>query len=302
MRIILPSASIAAVSGAWIVGAARGESRDNDNAAISQVVHDVNEAYRSPNVSTTLGRECNSFDIVVPKAAAKRVGKIDLGVLGCGPDETCEVDGSSSLGGRCATATATASASVREGGPQFPIFASRRRRNTIMRQRSLQTDTAILIDGTGGEEEQFTCPTDCPQEFCDCAQNDGDAHKCAAELHSVCVEDLLEACVPNKWLTFYTQTYCPVARCVHVEKKSYEECECGYYKDYCQVYYAYENSIDKCEIGDCCDSQPLELKFTCLPALEPTESPTMSPTISLAPSSSPTVRVLLVRHPLPSLC
>ena len=83
----------------------------------------------------------------------------------------------------------------------------------------------------------------------------------------------------------------------------YECSTCEYYNDYCRTYYAFEESLDKCAIGTCCDSQPEGNKFVCLPELAPTGTPTLQPTDTFGPTGTPTVRedLLFIFDPCPPL-
>ena len=318
MRILLPSATLAAFTSASTLVSATNEATafrneqqhvPTNDATISQVARDVNKSYHDSYYYTNGSnlrrqqRECNTHE------QRASVGT-DVGVLGCdgGEDEICVPDESSKLGGRCTTKSLSLfeeeEVTVRPESPVTAAFPARRYRPKIFAQssRQLQDGEGGLSGGTiaglpGGDnttnttEAPFVCPTGCPEDFCDCAKEDGDAEKCASELHSVCEQNLLPACVPDKYLTFYIETYCPFSKCLAVENQPYEVCSCGYYKNYCQVYYAYEQSIEKCAIGDCCDGKAVGEKFQCIPALEPTISPTGSPTETDRPSASPTVSV-----------
>ena len=323
MRIILPSATIAVVSGLATAkdngSNHRVVTNKKDGAFATNAVkltRDVNKAYDS---STTIrgaqGEECNTFKQSTRDATKKtRREGLDLGVLGCNANnnETCVEDGTSSTGGRCAEssskpeyyqppATATKAAFERAVvKPTLPIFKSRRSRPSLSAKSRALEDAATAqedrqvgskVDEEDDEEKVFECPTNCPIEFCTCAQASGDAEVCAPELAKVCTQNKISACVPDKYLRFYTETYCPFAVCLAVSQKPYEECSCKYYGDYCRTYYAYEESIEKCAISTCCEGEPAGDKWMCLPGLEPTESPTMSPTLSVAPSVSPTVSV-----------
>mmetsp|Transcript_23909 Transcript_23909/g.57659 ORF Transcript_23909/g.57659 Transcript_23909/m.57659 type:complete len:559 (-) Transcript_23909:367-2043(-) len=320
MRITLPSAAVVTFTGMRypsIVSASASdrssEAAADDNiihhtdSAISRMTQDVNKSYESSDIRQRFivsGEECN----VIERGAnpgKKTVGLdlTDVGILGCAYGNTCEPDGTSYLGGRCTAAAkksktkARASSISSSPGPKIPAFKNRRNRRTAKHKnqspRFLQATSGVTLEGQAAgdlvADEEFVCPKNCPVEFCDCAEKYGSADECAAELHSVCERDLLAECVPNKWLKFYEETYCPFARCLAVENKLYEECSCGYYSDYCTVYYKYEQSIVNCQIGDCCKDEPAGNKFVCLPGMEPTASPTSSPSVSVLPSAFPTV-------------
>ena len=320
MRILLPTATIvASFTTTTIVTAAEATTfnqQQRDAAATSaandkstkkliQVTHDVNKSYQETSnllrKQQQRRRECNTHIAVKTSGA-------DLGVLGCvGVDETCEPNDTSKLGGRCTTTSKESNtmeddeennkAEIVERTtttPEVAAFPARRYRPKIFAElsRNLQVqegEGSATGDNTTEDVDPFVCPTGCPQSFCDCAEADGDAQKCAPELHAVCEQNLLPACVPDKYLTFYTETYCPFSACLAVENQPYEVCSCGYYSSYCQVYYSYEQSIDKCAVGECCDGLPVGEKFQCIPALQPTMTPTDSPTVTAPPSDSPTV-------------
>jgi len=154
--------------------------------------------------------------------------KADVGVLHCGHGRTCEADATSSAGGRCvasASSSSSSSASVLlprdRAPPRAPVFPSRDlKAGALLRRLQDSNSTAA--------EDEFVCPTNCPKNFCDCARGQhsdgegGDAFKCAPELHSTCINELIPECVPEDSLTFYTETYCPFAACVVVSGDSYE--------------------------------------------------------------------------------
>mmetsp|Transcript_12196 Transcript_12196/g.26558 ORF Transcript_12196/g.26558 Transcript_12196/m.26558 type:complete len:546 (+) Transcript_12196:81-1718(+) len=306
MRIIFPSATIAAFSGVCLVSAdkATEERATNDayhtKTARSKVAQDVDKSYASSNINIRRrGDECDTFNDASSTSdtvsSSGNTERADVGVLSCvDADQACEADGTSSTGGRCTTTTTSSSSAKqfneRPQTPTIPVFPSRRH-NPTAKQRFLQRNSTGLGAGAD-EDEPFVCPANCPQEFCDCASSDGDAEKCAPQLHSVCTDNLLSECVPDKYLQFYTDTYCPFAACLAVENKPYEECSCGYYKDYCKVYYAFEESIEKCATGTCCDAEAAGSKWTCLPGLQPTASPTEAPTVSSMPSGVPTTTAM----------
>ena len=310
MRTTLSSAAIAIITGAShpaLASADKKEDRAVANAVIS-LTRDVNKSYQSSKLqrprSLLGGEECNSFNDHGPNASENSAYgyvdiDVDVGILGCrADDEICVRDETSSLGGRCTLASAASSLyssgeqqEEEQERPQKPLMAAfpNRRNRRLPSNRRLQP----AIGGAEEEEEEvdgpFVCPTNCPKDFCDCAQDDGDASACAAELNAVCTAGLIAECVPDKYLDFYTQTYCPYAKCVAVYNKPLEECSCDYYRDYCQVYYEFVESMDKCEVGECCAVQPAGSKWTCIPEMQPTLNPTGSPTSSAKPSASPTV-------------
>ena len=103
--------------------------------------------------------------------------------------------------------------------------------------------------------------------------------------HDVCARELLSECVPDEYLPFYERTYCPFAECMSKTTASYESCECDYYKDYCELYYQFEESIGKCEVSTCCEGEGSDTKWKCLEAFSPTYNPTDAPTDSTNPAS-----------------
>lgn len=295
MRIILPS--IAAFTGSCLISADQTGDHDatrGQRFAISQI-RQVDESSKSLNTrKRSLDQECNTHisggGIATMNSES---GLADVGILGCGPNQTCEPDGSSKLGGRCTISAGSAQLKLPGIPDKMAAFSNRRVRQSNQKQRALRF--LQEIDGstnTTDDYEEKVCPPNCPQQFCDCAHADGDAEKCSSELHSVCINDLLSSCVPESFMAFYTDTYCPFASCIALEGKSYEECTCAYYQNYCDVYYAYMESIEKCAIANCCDGQPDGTKYMCIPGMEPTGNPTMAPVFSPHPSSSPTVSYL----------
>ena len=259
MRILLSSATIAASAALVSANDAGINTNQHKVAPTKKLTQDVNKSY-SESYNNLRGQqnECNTHKTI---SGAVKKSNTDVGVLvvDCDDEQTCEFDESSSLGGRC---TATSKSSVVElvveeeqlTTPKTPAFPIRRQRPLIFQKQSRKLQTTdgstgnVPVAGIGGDNttDVFVCPTGCPQDFCDCAEDDGDAKKCAAELHGVCEANLLPACVPDKYLTFYIETYCPYASCLAVENKIVEECSCDYYKNYCETYYAYEESIEKC--------------------------------------------------------
>mmetsp|Transcript_34171 Transcript_34171/g.73966 ORF Transcript_34171/g.73966 Transcript_34171/m.73966 type:complete len:590 (-) Transcript_34171:385-2154(-) len=334
MQLILPSATIAIITGAacppFVAAAASNAEEQVTVNDINKVVQDVDMAYiKSSTINKinnninnnnnnssnrlrqrTLEKECNSF----PSSKKKKRGGMltaDVGILMTCDDEiheTCVPDETSSIGGRCTntSSSSSSSSSIQLEQPQIlpKVAPFKKRRNHLTIAQQQQRNLQILSDRpqTGddgeevveGEEEvdvPFVCPTNCPIAFCDCAEDDGDAALCASELHDVCTSDLIPECVPDKYLPFYTETYCPFAQCLTEPtsgKPLYEECSCNYYLAYCNLYYSFEESLEKCAISTCCEERGAGEKFVCLPALEPTWSPTAYPTVSFEPSASPT--------------
>mmetsp|Transcript_9834 Transcript_9834/g.21300 ORF Transcript_9834/g.21300 Transcript_9834/m.21300 type:complete len:566 (-) Transcript_9834:356-2053(-) len=318
MRILLPSSTIAIITGVCHSSLAAADSvrdeaisnNDNNNlpsnvgTAASQVVRDVDAAYES-SIRRREGEECNTF-----QSSSNRIRTADLGILGCGKNQTCERDVSSSIGGRCTASVELSSSSssittttqqqllqqrlesvavASSEKPKVAIFPSKRKARLAKKQRLLQVGSGPGGDEEDEEDKPFVCPTKCPQEFCDCAQNDGDGEKCAPELYEVCKADLLAECVPDDYLPFYKDTYCPFAKCLTVENRPYELCSCDYYRDYCELYYGFEDSLEECAIATCCEAEATGEKYVCLPGMAPTYSPTLDPTNSFPPSVAPSV-------------
>lgn len=279
MRIVLPSAIIAFACHASLAHAGDdGPANDSGvatNAVRSRVAQDMNAAYRDQRSND----ECNKYSskgVVTEKDSGAGV---DVGILGCLSNQTCQRDATSSIGGRCME------------NPTEPIFPKRRDKLAEKRRatRSLQQGEVEEEE----EDEPFVCPRNCPKAFCDCAQDDGDAFKCADELHDVCTANRVGACVPDEYLVFYQDTYCTFAECIIEDNRPYPECACEYYQSYCDIYYETLESLDECVVSTCCQGSDAENKFACLPALAPTYSPTLNPTLSFMPSASPTVSFLL---------
>lgn len=273
MRLLLPSATIAVVSGTAAVSA----SETSETFVTSNVVQDVDFAYNASRPRSiklvSLGEECNNF-------VSEKNRVPDVGVLGCrGEKQTCVEDYTSSIGGRCAIdrSLLTPKADTVEANPSLPAFSRRRRtQQTAVSDRLLQSSDWI-------------CPTNCPKEFCRCAEKYSEVKDCAKEMNDICVDKTVDSCVPDAYLPFYYDTYCPFSECI-INNRGYENCSCEYYRNYCTLYYSYEESTSKCEIASCCDlKNSPEDKRECLPAMQPTGSPTMFPTVTSMPSDSPTV-------------
>eukprot|EP00581_Thalassiosira_minuscula_P017612 CAMPEP_0183716166 /NCGR_PEP_ID=MMETSP0737-20130205/10163_1 /TAXON_ID=385413 /ORGANISM="Thalassiosira miniscula, Strain CCMP1093" /LENGTH=596 /DNA_ID=CAMNT_0025945387 /DNA_START=33 /DNA_END=1823 /DNA_ORIENTATION=- len=248
---IVPSAAIVLVSSSIKATTANDGAKLSDSDAVPTVA---------------VGSECPFPSSALPKGSNEALhqdgkrqdGSADVGVLArqsqqiCRDGQMCIADGSSSLGGRCRDVN------IPKTVPRPMLTAKKNRR-----RRDLQEGS-----------NPFDCPTGCPQDFCDCATNDGNVQNCAAELHSVCVNGTLTNCVPENFINFYREVYCNFASCL-VNGTSYEDCSCGYYKDYCNLYYGIVDSLERCEASECCagavDSQE---KYMCLPAFAPTSSPT----------------------------
>ncbi|EJK57943.1 hypothetical protein THAOC_21967 [Thalassiosira oceanica] len=280
MRILVSSAGLAT----FVSSSAPGHDESPsvfDAATTSRVARDVDESYKQRS-NVRFGEEC----VPTPTSGSNiEGGEMDVGIL-CEEDLSCTPDITSSTGGRC---TKTLTTAVVNGRPTQAIFRKNRRVQHILpsQPRNLQIDTPEL-GGNSTEEEEFVCPMNCPQDFCDCAEEFKEAKLCAEELDSICRNDQLRFCTPEKYKDFYTATYCPFAECLSVDKDPYADCACQYYRNYCTLYYDFEEVFDACEAADCCQELPTEEKHICLKELAPTTSPTGSPTMTQAPSVSPT--------------
>mmetsp|Transcript_30985 Transcript_30985/g.69551 ORF Transcript_30985/g.69551 Transcript_30985/m.69551 type:complete len:510 (-) Transcript_30985:196-1725(-) len=280
MRILVSSAGLAT----FVSSSAPGHDESPsvfDAATTSRVARDVDESYKQRS-NVRFGEEC----VPTPTSGSNiEGGEMDVGIL-CEEDLSCTPDITSSTGGRC---TKTLTTAVVNGRPTQAIFRKNRRVQHILpsQPRNLQIDTPEL-GGNSTEEEEFVCPMNCPQDFCDCAEEFKEAKLCAEELDSICRNDQLRFCTPEKYKDFYTATYCPFAECLSVDKDPYADCACQYYRNYCTLYYDFEEVFDACEAADCCQELPTEEKHICLKELAPTTSPTGTPTMTQAPSVSPT--------------
>ena len=133
--------------------------------------------------------------------------------------------------------------------------------------------TRFLGDGVA-PEEAATClkPDTCEPKLCACVANDGDAYKCAIELHAVCqgvtstarnIDGKAETwtiggCVDERRVEYYTNLYCQFAGCI-ANGGTYNQCSCDhFYKPYCEIYgatYAYLESVQmNCEKAGCCSA------------------------------------------------
>ena len=287
MRILVSSAGLATFVSSSASAGGRDESPPVFDAAKSSIAKDVDESYNQRS-NVRLGEECDPTPTSVSNTEDNRLaGPMDVGVLLCEGDLSCAPDSTSSTGGRCTKSLTTAAV---KGRPTQAIFRKNRRAQHLMtsQPRNLQIDTPNL--GGNSTEEEFVCPVNCPQDFCDCAEKFKEAKFCAEELDSICRNDQLRFCTPEKYKPFYDAAYCPFAECLSVNKNPFEDCSCQYYRNYCTLYYDFQESFDACEAADCCQELPTEEKHVCLAELAPTTSPTGSPTMTQAPSVSPTVR------------
>ena len=221
------------------------------------------------------GEECKP-----PSSSRKGSRYPDQGVLASqcpSPRQVCDPDGSSSLGGRCRDANAGIASAL---------------------MQTQREPWRILQEGKG---PQIDCDaaSACPAELCTCAASteEGypDAQDCAAELNAVCTTGNTEQCFDYEIRDFYDYTYCPFAAC-YLEGNDYDECACGYYQDYCELYRAYigdeyPDIADKCTIAECCDGAGTkDERVACIPEMMPSAKPSASPseTQSEGPTASPT--------------
>eukprot|EP00986_Skeletonema_menzelii_P019877 scaffold29463_cov148-Skeletonema_menzelii.AAC.2 len=123
-------------------------------------------------------------------------------------------------------------------------------------------------------QEEAAClkPDTCEPELCACVANDGDAYKCAIELHAVCqgvtstarnIDEeantwTIGGCVDERRVEYYTNIYCQFAGCI-ANGGTYNQCSCDhFYQPYCELYgttYAYLESVQiNCEKADCCSA------------------------------------------------
>jgi len=264
MRLLVPSATIVVLSGTGnhVVAAAHANTDDAANAILrSKFARDVEAAYKSDPMGqrhelqrkrSLERKEHSNFKSIATQ-------KVDVGIL-------------TAAGGR---------ETIENNTPIYPVFLhGLKRMGKEEKQRFLQSEE---------DEAPKTCPSGCPQEFCDCGFTQGEVKYCTKEMLSVCERGLVSRCVPAEEVQFYEALYCTFAECVE-SNGSYENCACEYYASYCTSYYDYEESFDKCVTAECCEKSPDGEKATCLPALQPTSTPTGTPTNSMPPTLSPSVR------------
>ncbi|KAL3816398.1 hypothetical protein ACHAXA_008368 [Cyclostephanos tholiformis] len=300
MRIALPCTTIAAITSAWgLVSADDGRVAVEEVDGADDGVGNIASSWaRVPQLrheqSSSDGEECDtSHDY------GGLVTEADVGILHCGPGRTCVADVTSSVGGRCMTVDSYSSSALPSDRPvvlpRTAIFPSR----DAQMARRLSTNTLIR---RVQEDEVFVCPTNCPQSFCDCARGSEDAniYTCASEVHSSCINGLIPECTPANLFSYYTETACPFAACV-VSGGTRENCECEFYKDYCVLYYSFQESIESCAIGSCCDTQPEGEKYVCIPELQPTGAPTLEPTDTRVPTGTPTISAAPTISPKPTI-
>jgi hypothetical protein len=145
----------------------------------------------------------------------------------------------------------------------------------------------------------FGCPTNCPQNLCNCfKQSQGDLDLaifaiCAPEIHSVCIDGLFSECYPGYG---HLREHPPIPHC-SLAACYVEGCTITseYYKDndFCQAYYALEEDIDRCEKQYCCSVQAMEQLYgnttvSAAPTPPPSDPPMVSPVpmTTSAPMSS----------------
>lgn len=266
MRLIVSSSILSIATGSVV------QFKSNGGAAL-ETKHDVTkqvEAAHTPILHTGerfLGQECKPATEI----------DSDVGILGCrNPKALCEEDEISSLGGRCTLDRSLLTPKINQ-----PIFSNR---HTPHLAQTPRENTPRFLQNSG-----WSCPSNCPKEFCKCAQKYGEVKHCTKEMDNLCIDGIVSECVPGDYLPFYYQTYCPFAECI-VANNAYQDCSCQYYRDYCSLYYAFDESTSKCNIAGCCEAAgSVDEKIQCLPGLQPSFSPTMYPTTSSVPTGAPSV-------------
>ena len=254
MRIVLPCATIAAITSAWglLVSADGGAAAAKELDAVDgggdddeDIATSRSRAPRSMRDAAENGEECDHH------LEGGGIGtKADVGVLRCGPGRTCAADVTSSVGGRCVTSSSSSSSSVipieRPDAPLMAAFPSRGLH--VMMQRG---EHALRRLQNSTEDSGYVCPKSCPQNICDCLeQGDIDANfaTCAPVIHSACITGLVSECVPDYYPTSYTDIYCHLVACL---VDGPEGCT-SEYDNYCQDY-ALEEDVHKC----CCYVQEM---------------------------------------------
>lgn len=275
---LLVSASILSIAYGSI------QSPSNEGASIAtkqQVTQEVEASYVQTRGERFLGQECKPIT----------ASDADIGILGCrNPNATCEYDELSSLGGRCTLDRSL----LTPKNIDTPIFSHRRESSHLL--TSPREDTPRFL-----QNSSWSCPSGCPKEFCKCAQKHGEVKHCTKEMDELCLNGLVSECVPNDYLPFYYQTYCPFSECI-VANNAYHDCSCQYYRDYCTLYYAFNESTSKCNIAACCEAAvDQDSKIMCLPGLQPSISPTMNPTTSMEPSGMPSLSGVPTISPKPTV-
>ena len=272
MRIIASTSILSAVCGSAVQSSSNEESASLQTKLVTQQVEASYTSIHGHKGERFLGQECKQTTDVEP----------DVGILGCrNPKATCEHDELSNLGGRCTMDRSTLTRKTIEQ----PIFSHRQQGpHFLTPQQRSESDIPRFL-----QNDSWSCPSNCPRDFCRCAKKFGEVKHCTKEMDKLCLNGIVSECVPNDFLPFYYQTYCPFSECV-VAKNAYQDCSCQYYRDYCTLYYAFNESTEKCGIATCCEAaDSVESKIECLPGMQPTIAPSFSPTISRAPSDSPSV-------------
>mmetsp|Transcript_23 Transcript_23/g.43 ORF Transcript_23/g.43 Transcript_23/m.43 type:complete len:475 (-) Transcript_23:868-2292(-) len=255
MRLQVSAATIAVLSGTchqWVASAQT--NKDADNAMLrSKFARDVEQAYKSdPMGQRQQLQKKRSLEKRKERnnnSHSNATKKVDVGIL----------------------AAATTS-------PIYPQFLyGQKRMGKEERQRFLQEEE-------GGSTS--SCPSGCPQEFCDCGATYKEVEFCTKEMLSVCERGLVPRCVRTEDIEFYEETYCPFSECIENNEPE-EICNCDYYSNYCTLFYEFEDSFESCVTAECCDKSPAGEKATCIPGLQPTFNPTSTPTVSVPPTASP---------------
>ena len=277
MRIIASASLLSAACGS-IQHSSNGET---GVATELQLTEQVAAAYTPINHKGErfLGQECKPTTEIEP----------DVGILGCrNVKALCEEDELSSLGGRCTMDRSQLTRKIEQ-----PVFSHRQ--GPHLAQSRAETVPRFL------QSSSWNCPSGCPKEFCRCAQKHGEVKHCANQMDDLCFEGLVSECVPEEYLPFYYQTYCPFSECI-VAKNAYHDCSCQYYRDYCTLYYAFNESTSKCNIAACCEAAGnVDEKIECLPGLQHTFLPTIEPTTSMEPSGAPSFSTEPTISPKPTV-
>jgi hypothetical protein len=251
MRIVLPCATIAAITSAWglLVSADGGAAASKELDAVDggddddDIATSRSRAPRSMRDAAEDGEECDHHHLEQGGIGTKA----DVGVLRCGPGRTCAADVTSSVGGRCVTSSSSSSSVFpieRPDAPRMAAFPSRGLH--VMTERG---EHALHRLQNSTEYGEFVCPTNCPQDVCDCFLQD-DAAMCAPAVHSACITGLFSECVPDYYPQNYTEIYCDLAACL---ADGPEGCVSEYSKYLCLATYALEEDVNKC----CCYVQAM---------------------------------------------
>lgn len=261
MRLLLPSTTIIAALGGAACHQVAKDSTNRDAIVKTKFASDVEAAYKSDPLGQRQQSLQHKRSLAKVRAERSNVTKEtqlpDVGILrsGDGGDTT------------------------KSNRVFFPLFRhGQKKMSRDEVQRFLQE-----------EEVANTCPVGCPQEFCDCGAEFGEVKYCTKEMLSVCDRGIVSRCVKEEDIEFYEKTYCAFSECVE-SGQPYENCACGYYEAYCQLFYDYEESFESCVTAECCENTPADDRATCIPAMQPTTNPTAAPTATVPPTVSPTVR------------